>query len=60
MGEKRSAYGVLMGTPEGVRERSFKDMGVDGKILKWIFKKKDANSWVGYVWLRIGTSCRLL
>jgi hypothetical protein len=37
MGEKRSACRVLMGTFEG--ERPFKNIGIDGKILIWIFKK---------------------
>jgi hypothetical protein len=60
MGETRSACGIFMWTPERERKRPFKDMGIDGKILKWIFKKKDVNSWTGYIWLRIGTSCMLL
>lgn len=58
MGAKRSAFRVLMGTPEG--ERPFRDIGIDGKILKWIIKKQDVKSWTGYVWLRTGTSCSLL
>jgi hypothetical protein len=33
--------------------------GVDGKILKWIFKKWDG-AWTGYSWLRIGTGGGLL
>jgi hypothetical protein len=36
MGERRE-YRVLMGTCEN--ERPFKDIGIDGRILKLIFKK---------------------
>jgi hypothetical protein len=35
--EKRNAYGVLMGTPEGMKP--FKGTGIFGKALEWIFKK---------------------
>jgi len=40
MGERRCAYGVLLGKPEG--KRRLGDPGVDwGIILKWIFRKWD-------------------
>jgi hypothetical protein len=30
--------------------------GVDGRIiLRWIFKKRDVETWTGSSWLRIGT-----
>jgi len=35
------------------------DLGVDG-ILKWILKKGDRKAWIGFIWLRIGTSGGLL
>jgi hypothetical protein len=38
MGEKRCAYWVLVGKPEGERQ----DPGVDGRIiLRWIFTNWD-------------------
>ena len=38
MGERKGAYRVLMGKPEG--RFHLKDPGVDGRIiLKWIFEK---------------------
>jgi len=29
--------------------------GVDGRILRWIFRKWDVGLWTGSSWLRIGT-----
>jgi len=31
------------------------DPGVDGRILRWIFKKWDVGVWTGSSWLRIET-----
>jgi hypothetical protein len=41
----------------GLKERAhFEDLGVDRQImLKWIFKKWDEETWVGFIWLRTGT-----
>ena len=37
------------------------DLGIDERIArKWIFKKWDVESWIGFIWLRIGTRGRLL
>jgi len=40
-----------------LRERAhLEDSGVDGRIiLRWIFRKWDVGSWIGPIWLRIGT-----
>jgi hypothetical protein len=52
MGERRGAYRVLVGKPEGTDD--LKDPGADGGIiLKGIFKKWDG-AWTGLIWLRIG------
>jgi len=45
-----------------LRERDhMEDPGIDGsKILRWIFRKWDAEVWTGSSWLRIGTGGRHL
>jgi hypothetical protein len=54
MGEKWNAYGILAGRPG-------EDKEVGGwTILKWILERQDGMVWSGLVWLRIGTSGRLL
>jgi hypothetical protein len=41
---------------ENLRERDYcGDPGVDGRILKCIFRKCDVGVWTGLSWLRIGT-----
>jgi len=38
-----------------LRERdSLEDLGVDGRLLKWVFKW-DGEARTGLIWLRIGT-----
>jgi hypothetical protein len=59
MGERRGAYRVLVGKPEG--RRSVGRPGVDGRIiLKWIFERLYYGAWTGSIWLRIGTGGGLL
>jgi len=39
-----------------LRERDrLDDPGIDGRILRWIFRKLNAGAWTGSIWLRIGT-----
>jgi len=35
-GERRDAYTALVGKPEG--KSHLEDLGMDGRILKWIYK----------------------
>jgi hypothetical protein len=53
-----------MGHRENLRKRAyFGDLSVNGRILKWLFKKlfgKGGREWTGFIWLRIGTGGGLL
>jgi hypothetical protein len=51
--EKRHAYRVLVGEPEGKRP-------IGRIILGWSLDKLDKAVWTGSIWLRIGTSGGLL
>jgi hypothetical protein len=59
MGEKRNAYRLLVGMPEGrrplgrPRRRWLDNIRMD--LQKW-----NAVMWIGLVWLRIGTGGELL
>jgi hypothetical protein len=58
-GERRNAYGAMVGKPEGRRllgrpRRRWVD------ILGWIMERWDWVMWTGLVWLRIGTGGELL
>ena len=53
MGDRRGADRVLAGRPD--ERYNLEDLSIDGRtILKWIFKKLDAEIWTALVWFRIG------
>ena len=54
MGDRRSAYTVLVGKPKGSRPHG-RPMPRWKIIFKRIFKKWDEEAWTGLIWLRIGT-----
>jgi hypothetical protein len=59
MGERRGAYKILVGRPEG--RKHLEDPGVSRRIiLKYIFKKWHGEALTGLIWLRIGTGGWLL
>jgi hypothetical protein len=57
MGEKRSAYRILVGKPEGNRPlgrpwcRWVDNIKIDLIEIGW-----DGMGWIGLIWLRLGTS----
>jgi hypothetical protein len=58
MGEKRNAYRILVGKPEEKRplgrpSRWVDNMKMDLREIGWMV-------WTGMIWLKIGTSGRLL
>jgi hypothetical protein len=53
IGEKRNAYRILVGTPEGKRP-----LGRPGR--RWVDNIKMDLRGIGWIWLRIGTSGGLL
>jgi hypothetical protein len=61
MGEKRKAYRLLVGKPEGKRALGRqRRRWVDNIVLGWILERWDGEVWTGLVWLRIGTGGELL
>jgi hypothetical protein len=59
MGEKRNAYRLLVGKPEGKWQfgRPRRSRWI---ILGWILERWDGVMWTGFAWLRIGTGGELL
>jgi hypothetical protein len=60
MGEKRNAYRLLVGKPEGKRVLGRPRRRWLDNILRWILERWDGVMWTGLVWLRIGTGGELL
>ena len=61
MGGACSAYGGGERLVHGFGgETSGRDPGIDGRILRWSFRKWDVGVWTGLSWLRIGTGGRHL
>jgi hypothetical protein len=58
-GEKRNAYRLLVGKPEGKRPLGRPRRG-GWIILGWILERWNGVMWTGLVWLRIGTGGELL
>jgi hypothetical protein len=59
MGERRVAYRVLVGKPEGRSPLGRHRHRLEDNIM-WIFRKWDVKAWTGSIWLRIGTGVRHL
>jgi hypothetical protein len=57
--EKRDAYRILVGEPEGWRPLGRPGRG-SGVILQWILQRQDGLVWTRSIWLRIWTSGGLL
>jgi hypothetical protein len=58
-GEKRNAYRLLVGKPEGKRPLGRPRRRWVGN-KGWILERWDGVMWTGLVWLRIGTGGELL
>jgi hypothetical protein len=55
MGDRRSAYVVLVVRPDGKRPLG-KSRRRSENNVKWIFKECDKEAWTGSSWLWIGTA----
>jgi hypothetical protein len=56
MGEKRNAYRILVGKPEGKRSLGRPRRRCVDNIKMWFSERQDGVVWIGSIWLRIGTS----
>jgi hypothetical protein len=59
MGEKRNAYRLLVGKPEGKRPLG-RPRRRQADNIRRILERWDGVMWTGLVWLRIGTGGELL
>jgi hypothetical protein len=53
MGERRNAYNILTGKPEGKRPVGRPRLRW-GIMLEWILRKYGGKLWTGCIWLRMG------
>jgi hypothetical protein len=58
-GEKRDAYRVLVGKPEGKRQLRKPRLKLEDNI-KIDLQEVGLGAWTGFIWLRIGTGGRHL
>jgi hypothetical protein len=59
MGQIRNEYKIWLESLKG-RDHP-EDLDIDGRIiLKWNLRKLGWRVWIGFIWLRIRTSGRLL
>jgi hypothetical protein len=56
MGEKRNAYRILVGKPEGRRPLGRPRRRWVDNIKMDLRERQDGMVWTGSIWLRIGTS----
>jgi hypothetical protein len=58
-GERRGSYRIMVARPE--EEGNMENLSVDGSITKeQILNSWDRGTWIGLIWLRIGTDGVLL
>jgi hypothetical protein len=59
MGEKRNAYRYWWESQKETDHWEDRDVG-GCTMLKWILERYNGMEWIGWIWLRIGTSGGLL
>jgi hypothetical protein len=58
-GSETSTHVIFVAKPEGKRPLGRHKYKLED-VLKWILERDDGLVWTGLIWLRIGTSGRLL